>query len=161
MSSFLLFLAGPIGRWLIIASVAASVLAAGYFHIKQIGWDEHEALMEKMASARVVKRQAISTDVVVKYRDRIQVIHEQGKEVIREVEKLVPVDSCDLPGGFRVLHDAAVTGQIPRASLGTDAAAVPAQDATRTVLNNYETCHENAERLMRLQEWARKQYSVK
>lgn len=51
------------------------------------------------------------------------------KEVLREVPVLVPVDSCPLPPGWRVLHDAAAAGQAPAAPAGPDGpASAPAAD---------------------------------
>jgi hypothetical protein len=167
MVALLTFLAGPIGRWLIITAIVAAALGGTYFKIKQIGWDEREAVAqaeakeaERLAAALGKRRVEVTERVVIEYRDRVKVVRQQGEEIIREVEKLVPVGSCDLPSGFRVLHDAAVTGSLPRPSLGTDAAAVSAQDAAYTVVANYTVCHDTAERLIALQRWVKEQERV-
>ncbi|MBK8916347.1 MAG: hypothetical protein IPM64_17420 [Phycisphaerales bacterium] len=41
---FLAFLAGPIGRWLVIGLIVAASLTGLYHNIKQRGWDEREAV---------------------------------------------------------------------------------------------------------------------
>jgi hypothetical protein len=54
-----------------------------------------------------------------------------------------------------VLHDAAARGEPADAAGNTDAAAVPAQDAAATVIDNYSACRANAEQLVALQNWAK------
>lgn len=98
----------------------------------------------------------IKTETV--YVDRIKTIREKGDAIVREVPVFVPADSCDLPGGFRLLHDAAASGgPVPAAAGIADAAPVPAQAATRSVAENYGTCHETAQRLTSLQDWVLEQ----
>lgn len=151
-----------------MAAVIAASYGAAYWKGRQDGWDKREEVAEAAAreqerlSARLAAlRGKVTERVVVEYRDRVKVVREKGEEVIREVERLVPVGSCDLPAGWRVLHDAAVTGSLPRPSLGANGAAVSAQDAALTVIANYTTCHENAERLTALQRWATQQHNLK
>ncbi len=165
--AFLAFLAGPIGRWLIVAALVAAAVFATYAKVKGIGWDERDAIaqaeaaeMQRQAAILAGQRAAVSAEVVTKYVDRVRVVTKQGEEVVREVVRYIPVATPDLPGGFRVLHDAAVSGQIPRATGGTDAAGaapVPVTVATETIASNYSTCNLNAEQLTALQEWASRQ----
>lgn len=77
------------------------------------------------------------------------------RNLIKKVNVYVPVDSCPLPGGFRVLHDSAARGEDPAAAGRTDAAAVAAQDAASIVIENYGLCREDQQRLISLQQWAR------
>jgi hypothetical protein len=86
---------------------------------------------------------------------KLKKVRTQTIEVIKEVPVYVPSDSCDLPAGWRLLHDAAATGN-PPAPVGSDAAPVPAQDAASTVIENYGTCREDQERLRALQEYVAK-----
>lgn len=166
MPVFLTFLLGPIGRWLIGVALVMAALAGMYFKVKQIGWNERDTIAkeERLEADRRIaelkrKQQEVSERVVVKYRDRVQIVREQGEEVIREVEKFVPIDSCHLPGGWRLLHDAAALGlSIPPE--GTDATPVPAQDAARTVGENYSICRQDQERLRALQEWVSSQNTI-
>lgn len=114
--------------------------------------------------AELVKRKekqgAVTVRVETKYVDRVKVIREKGQTIVRKVPVYVPAGSCDLPPGFRVLHDAAAANTIPDPAGIPDAAAVPAQDAATTVADNYLTCHETAARLTALQEWVRGQQKV-
>lgn len=93
-----------------------------------------------------------------KYIDRVKVIREKGDAIVREVQVFVPADTADLPGGWRLLHDAAAANDpVPEASGIAHAAGVPAQTAAITVAENYAAAHENAARLTSLQEWVRSQ----
>ena len=166
--AFLAFLLGPIGRWLIVSALVAAAVFATYATVKGIGWDERDAIareeaaeMQRLAAILAGKRREVTERVVIEYRDRVRVVQQQGEEVIREVEKLVPVDSCELPGGWRVLHDASATGRFPGAAERIDAAAVTAQDAARTVAENYATCRLDQERLTGLQAWVAGQSAVR
>lgn len=100
----------------------------------------------------------VTTVTEVKYIDRVKVIREKGDEIVRQVPVFVPAGSSDLPGGFRLLHDAAARNvALPEAGAIADAAGVPAQDVAATVAGNYAICHETAQRLTSLQEWVLKQ----
>jgi hypothetical protein len=96
-------------------------------------------------------------EVVTQYVDRVQVVHEQAKTIIKEIPVYVPSDpgACDLPGGFRLLHDAAATGNpLPGPAAIADAAPASAQTVTSTVSENYEQCLAISEQLTALQAWA-------
>ena len=105
------------------------------------------------------ERQTVINHVVeTQYVDRVRVIRERGATIIKEVTKYVPLDAPDLPGGFRLYHDAAARGDaLPDPACGADAAAVGAQDLAVTVAANYEICRTNAEQVKAWQEWARQQ----
>lgn len=119
------------------------------------------ALVDQAQQAQAVanKQERETEKVRIAYRDRVKVVREKGEEVIREVEKLVPVDGCQLDGGFRVLHDAAARGELPDTATGADGPPAPVEQAAaaRTVAGNYGACHENTEQLTALQDWVRRQ----
>lgn len=120
-------------------------------------WDvERLAVAQELATLRA-EAEAATSRVVTEYVDRVQVIRERGQTIIREVPTYVPADSCALPAGFRVLHDAAAASTIPDPAGIADAGAVPAADAATTVTKNYNTCHEVRAQLIALQEWVRSQ----
>jgi hypothetical protein len=167
MTAFLGFIGSPIGRWLIIAALIAASYGAAYMKGRNDGFQKREAIaqeelaqQDRLSAALAALRGRVTERVVTVYRDRIKVVREKGEEVIRYVEKLVPADSCPLPGGWRVLHDAAAEGRIPAAPERIDAAAVSAQEAARTVASNYSTCRETAERLTSLQAWVTQQHDL-
>ena len=143
-------------RILAVALIAAAIAAAGWMngaaHV-QAKWDA-ATVKQSLKVARVEMAQTESTvKVVTKFVDRVRVVKETGAALTREVVRYVPSDSCDLPPGYRVLHDAAARGEHADAAGNTDAAAVPAQDAAAAVIDNYSACHANAEQLVALQNW--------
>lgn len=64
------------------------------------------------------------------------------KEVIRYEIVTQPAGRCNLPGTWRVRHDAAATGDLPESPSLADAAAEPVADAAAlaTVADNYTAC---------------------
>lgn len=102
----------------------------------------------------------VNTVIETKYVDRIKVVHEKAKTIIKEIPVYIPVDSPDLPSGFRVLHDAAAASEVPDRSRITTAATVPVATATETIVTNYETCHQWREQVLGWQEWYREQSLV-
>lgn len=152
----------PLKVWLGIAVACAAVAGVLLFAHQQreIGrnevraeWALDRAQREAVMAKLKVELAQKSETVRVQYVDRVKVIHEKGEEVIREVEKLVPA-GCDLPGGFRVLHDAAASGDMPADPLGVAAAADPveAPAAALTVIENYTACRADQARLAALQQ---------
>jgi predicted acylesterase/phospholipase RssA len=102
---------------------------------------------EKARQAQVVEK------VVVEYRDRVKVIKEKGDEIVKAVPYYVRA-SCALPGGWRVLHDAAASGSFPEDPDGAIAAAEPVEGvaAAETVASNYAACRADQARLAALQQ---------
>lgn len=127
----------------------------------QSKWDAAVERGKAELAKRKEKQGAVTVRVETKYVNRVKVIREKGQTIVRQVPVYVPAGSCDLPGGFRVLHDAAAANTVPDPAGIPDAAAVPAADAAATVADNYLTCHETAARLTALQGWVRGQSEVK
>jgi len=163
MTAFLLLLKRvPSWAWIGLALIAAGWV---YGHTRynagqadvQAKWD---ASVEK-GKAEIARLQAqanrISTKIETKYLTRVETIRGATQTIVRQVPVFVPAGSCELPGGFRVLHDAAAQGSVPDAARIPDAAPVPAQAVAGTVADNYGTCHETGERLIELQDWVREQ----
>jgi hypothetical protein len=113
---------------------------------------EREAYAEEVRELQA-KQQQVITKTVIEYRDRIKVVKEKSDEVIRYVDRLVPMDSPLLAGGVRVLHDAAASGVLPDDPEGAARAAAPVEAPAllATVAENYTACHANAEQLVALQ----------
>lgn len=168
--AFLAFLAGPIGRWLVVALLVAAAVFATYAKVKQIGWDERDEIAQaeakeadRLSAILSQKRIVVTERVVTKYVDRIKVIEREGAEVIKYVDRLIPAATPDLPGGFRVLHDAAASGRFPDAPDSAFIASSPpvaVTQAAETIAGNYQACRANAEQLTALQEWVSQQYAL-
>lgn len=104
------------------------------------------------------KSEKVSTKVVTKYIDRIQVVKQKGNEIVKYINKESDA-KCELPNSFVVLHDAAAKNELPDSTRATDARAsdIKLSDATTTVVQNYGTCWEIREQLKALQEWVSEQ----
>jgi hypothetical protein len=87
------------------------------------------------------------------------VIKTVNKDVIREVKVLVPAGTPELPGGWRLLHDAAAAGEKVDTSTtaGTDAGPVPAEVAAETVIENYGQYNELANDMRLLQRYVKEE----
>ncbi len=124
----------------------------------QAKWDASVERGRKEVERLKAEAGKVTVRTEVQYIDRVKVIKEKGDAIVREVPVFVPAGSPDLPGGFRLLHDAAAAnGPVPEAAGIAHAAAVPAQTAAATIAGNYASAHETAQRLTSLQEWVRAQ----
>jgi hypothetical protein len=147
-------------RVLAAALVAAGLLAVGWLHGARHVQDSWDAVSQQQNErvATVRTRQADATaQVVTQYVDRLRTVRVAGETLVKEVPVYVPLDTPALPGGWRVLHDAAARAKLPDPAASADAAPVPAQDAAATVAGNYLTCHEQSEQLTALQDWVTRQ----
>lgn len=146
-----------IGVALVLIAVA-TIYGVGRHHGSQsvqADWDSEKAA-QAIANAEAATKQAEATvKVVTEYVDRVKVVHEKAKTIIKEIPVYVPSDTCLLPGGFRVLHDAAAANTLPDPAGIANAPAADAQAVATTVAGNYATCHEIREQLIGLQAWAR------
>ena len=102
----------------------------------------------------------VTTKIEIQYRDRVKVIHEKGDTITKLVTKYIPVGTPDLPGGFRLLHDAAVYNTVPRAAEGVDGAPVSVATATATITGNYTTCNAAISDLAGMRQWAQEQRQI-
>lgn len=120
--------------------------------------------LDKAAAAEAKRKQQVaelafdlslaSSRVEVRTVTRIERGATITKTITQKVPYYVPSDTADLPGGFRLLHDAAALATDPApASAIADAAPVPAQDAAATVVENYGIAHRNAITVEAWQEW--------
>jgi len=150
-------------RWLAMLALAATVFAIGWVKGSsqvQARWDAATGA-QAVAAVTVKQRQADATvQVVTQYVDRVHTVREVGQTIIKEVPVYVPADSPALPGGFRVLHDAAARGELPETARAADAPGVAAQDLADTLAANYLTCRETAEQLTALQVWVAQQRGI-
>lgn len=152
--------------WLALGGLVAVSAGWGYTRgatAVQDRWDKRSAEQSSVV-ARVRQHQAEVTErVVTQYVDRVRVIERAADAVIREVPVYVQ-DRCEpdgrLPAGWRVLHDAAASGQPADAARVADAQPVAPDAAAETVARNYLTCRETAEQLTALQQWVIEQGRV-
>lgn len=134
----------PLQVWLLIGGV---LLFFGYGqwqyhngkHHVQVKWDASIERGKTIVADLEAKANRVNTKIVTKYVDRVRVIHEKGDTIVKKIPIYIPTTTPDLPGGFRLLHDAAATAQVPsEASLPGQPVSVRA--ATETITTNYQRC---------------------
>lgn len=121
----------------------------------QSRWDAATTQMEQEKRQLEAKQSEVTVKTVIKYVDRIREVRVKGDTIIKRVPEYVPSDSCVLPPGFRLLHDAAASGsELPEAAGSIQAEPVPAQAAAETVVSNYTECRAELEKLNGLWDWS-------
>lgn len=135
----------------------------GFFHGEKKLF-EYQAKEAKEGARIIVKRGAVTTQVVTRY---IKVAGET-KTVTQTVEKEVVRYAESNPGlqldrAWRWLHDAAAGNRLPdpRPETHGEGGAPTAATALTTVAANYAACHRTADRLDALQDWVREQAKVR
>lgn len=150
--------------WVKPLAVALALAALAY-----VGWSVKATYAERDTLKTTVAAQEETLKLASKFTKvtstvlsaRVQSstsIKQKAKNVQVEILRQLPTDpgGCSLPPAWRVLHDAAASNdEVPDASRGTDAETVPPQQAAITVTENYSICHDNADRLGKLQQWVR------
>jgi len=152
--------------WVTWVALAALVTAAaGWGYVRgarsvQADWNAATAEQSSVVARVRVAQAQVTERVVTQYVDRVRTVREQADTIIREVPVYVR-ETCDadgrLPAGWRVLHDAAASGQPADPARAADAQPVAPDTAADTVARNYLTCRETAEQLTALQQWVREQ----
>lgn len=153
------------GRWilcgLLLVSLYFGVLALDQARQK-VGYDHAQTEYTAQAEKADEKREAVAAPLAVKQEAAQVKIRTVTKTLIEKVPVYVQADACPLPGGFRLLHDAAAANvEVPDATGLVDAAPVPAADAASTIVSNYGIARSNAARLVGLQEWVKAQGELK
>lgn len=129
-------------------------------------WNEAKAKQSEAASTELARQRAefetklaIATAVGDSTVVEIERVREVTRTIIERVNVYVPSDAPALPAGWGVLHDAAAAGVAapddPAAAIRAYGSGPSAQDAAETVIGNYGTYHEVAERLTGLQRYVR------
>ncbi|MCF3530881.1 hypothetical protein GUR46_18575 [Stenotrophomonas maltophilia] len=123
--------------------------------------DLAKAIAENAALASSLELAEGTTRVVTEYVDRVQVVHERGDTIVKEVPIYVTANAdaaCTVSAGFVQLHDTAASGNATAGPAGdpdAPAAATPLSVVAETVASNYATCHATAAQVVGLQELAR------
>ena len=144
--------------WFRLGAVLAGALTL-FLGVQSVrhAYAERDSLQSQLGtlheSIGLLKRShAASLDAVSKRAaDQVRIVN-VTKEITREIPRLIPPGIPDLPGGFRVLHDAAAGG-VPVPTGGADEPSVSPQTVAETVADNYSTCLDNQSKLERLQQW--------
>lgn len=87
---------------------------------RQALWDAATAEQEGRIRELQAEIDATTAKIEVRTVERVKTIHEKGDTIIRRIPQLVPVGSCDLPVGWRVLHDEASGHEVPDSTASAD-----------------------------------------
>jgi len=150
-------------KFAIATTLAAALFGAGLYVGNRLGVSScYEATIEAQRHTieTGIKQGVVSDKTITKYVDRVQIVQGKSREIIKEVKVYVQ-DTCTLSGGFRMLHDSAANNELPDPSRTLDEETVGVEAATKTILENYETCHVNSETLGSLQGWVREQSAIR
>jgi hypothetical protein len=133
------------------------LIVAAYFY----GGVEYRAMIADLkARVAVAEQQSRDANVALekKTQEKVRVIKETvyvNKTIIKETAGRQIDSQCVLPRSAVSLHNSASANQVSRGSESTDGtpSTVKASELLKTVMDNYGTCHENAEKLRGWQEW--------
>jgi hypothetical protein len=148
-----------INRYKLVAELSgvAALIVAAYFY----GGVEYRLMIadlkQRVAIAEQQSKDA-NTALEKKTREKVQVIKETvyvNKTIIKETAGRQIDSQCVLPRSAVSLHNSASANQVSRGPESTDGtpSAVKASELLETVVDNYGTCHETAEKLRGWQEW--------
>jgi len=145
------------------------MLVAGAYLFGSYGtemiWRNRVKDMEDRVKVAEEKSQQVNTVVQTKVITRIKVIKQnvyQNREIIKEVVGKQLDASCTLPQSTVVLHDSASRNEVAGGAASTDGtpSTVKASELLDTVIVNYGTYYEVAEKLKGWQDWYRSQKTI-
>ena len=97
----------------------------------QADWDAEKLETEKAISALKEEHARLTNKIITDYQTELSKIKGMTITIVKKVPTYVPSNSCPMPAGFRVLHDAAALNQIPGAPIDPDAAPSAVGDPGR------------------------------
>lgn len=97
----------------------------------QADWDADKVAKAETAKILLGVQDEISRQATQGYIDKINSIQANVKIITKKVKVYVPANSCPLPPGFRVLHNAAVRNELPDPASDPDATSPTTGTVTR------------------------------
>lgn len=149
----------PMWAWLLLGFIVGGGVFSQYRYIagKQAVQAEWDAAVER-GHAEIARLKAEAGKITVRVETRIvereKIIREKADVIYRDRKIFVPADSGELPGGFRVFHDAAAANAIPDSAAIADAPPVAVTAVADTIAINYERCNLAYERVAGWEAWA-------
>jgi hypothetical protein len=130
-----------------------------------MAWRERVAELEAKVKVAEEKSQQVNTVIETKIVEKIKIVKENvyvNREIIKEVAGKQLDAQCTLPKSTIVLHDSASRNEVAGRAESTDGtpSGVEASRLLDRVVENYGSCHENAEKLKMWQEWYREQKKI-
>lgn len=152
----------PLWAWAVVLLLAGLFFFGRYMKEQgreevQTAWDAQKAKDAAEIAKLKAKTSEVTVRVETKYVDRIQTVRVKGDTIVQKIPVYISRDLPELPGAWRLWHDAAATNTVPDTAGEADAAPVAPVDAAATVAANYTQCLATAEQLTGLQEWVNEQ----
>jgi len=131
----------------------------------EMTWRNRVAELEAKVKVAEEKSQQVNTVIETKIVEKIKVVKENvyvNREIIKEVAGKQLDAQCTLPKSTVSLHDSASRNEVAGRAESTDGtpSGVEASRLLDRVVENYGSCHENAEKLRMWQEWYREQKKI-
>lgn len=125
-------------------------------------WQERIRKQQEEIVTLQAKSKEITTEVVVKYIDRIKYVEGKQRVITKEIPKYITKEvdaNCSITNGFVWLHDSASQNNLSNAPRNPDevSSTVKLSTVINTVTENYGTYHQVAEQLKALQDWIKQQ----
>ena len=172
-----LYVASKLVTWIPLISqyklpaelVGVVLLVAGSYlfgsHGTEMAWRERVRELEEKVKVAEEKSQQVNTVIETKIVEKIKVVKENvyvNREIIKEVAGKQLDAQCTLPKSTISLHDSASRNEVPERAAATDGtpSGIEASRLLDTVVENYGSCNENAEKLKMWQEWYREQKKI-
>ena len=146
-----------------LAGVVAVVIAA-YFY-GGISYRDQIAEMKQRIRVAEEQSQQVNTVIETKIIEKVKVVKENvyiTREIVKEVAGQQLDAQCSLPQSTISLHDSASRNEVPQRAAATDGtpSGIEASRLLDRVIENYGTCHENAEKLKAWQQWYSNQRKI-
>lgn len=153
----------PVTAWLILAAFLVAFLYGNAKYKQGVAderelWEDRRLVEESQAAEFKAEQAQVTVETVTEYVDRVKVVREKGETIRELVPVYVPL--VDLPGSWRLWHDAAAANVVPDATGSVQAEPVDSQTFARTVTDNYTACHAELEKAVKQYEWSVKQASI-
>ena len=134
-------------------------------HNNEMAWKSRITELEQQVKIAEEKSQQVNTVVQTKVITKVKVVKQNvyvNREIIREVAGRQLDASCTLPVSTVVLHNSASRNEVARSPGSADGtpSTVKASELLDTVVVNYGTYYEVAEKLKGWQEWYRSQKAI-
>lgn len=147
----------------LVAAVGSFGFFKGYASASEKAENEkvkYIAEQEKKYAELAAKKNKVEEKIVIEYVEKIKYITKWRTKNV-EIVKVVP-DTGQLSSGWVSVHDSSAEGRDADATAASDGtpSGVTAAEALGTVIDNYGSCHETAERLTSLQNWVREMQTL-
>lgn len=148
---------------LLVAAVGGFGFVKGYGIASdkaELAMANYIAQQEKLYNELALRKNKVDEKIVTEYVDKIVYITKWRTKNV-EIVKVVP-DTGQLSNGWVHVHDASAKGGDANSTAASDGSpsGITAAEGLGTVADNYGSCHETAERLIKLQSWIREQQKI-